>query len=99
MIVIFMIINANFLKLAIVQALLIENGKFLISGKKQGKDCTLVYSNDGSAPSGVGNFVVQSVTINGVQRALPTLRIFTELRESLAELEKFITKIISASTG
>ena len=32
----------------------------------------ITYSNDGSAQSGVGSYVVQSLTIDGVQRALPT---------------------------
>lgn len=32
----------------------------------------ITYSNDGSAQSGVGSYVVQSLTINGKQRALPT---------------------------
>ena len=32
----------------------------------------IVYSNDGSAQSGVGNYVVQSLTINKVKRSLPT---------------------------
>ena len=48
--------------------------------------------------SGVGNYVVQYVTINGNQ-TLPTMRIFTESRESLAELEKSTIKILSAVTG
>ena len=34
---------------------------------------TIVYSNDGSGMSGVGNYVVQSVTINGKQQTLPTM--------------------------
>ena len=63
------------------------------------KENTIVYSNDGSAQSGVGNYVVQSISINGVQRTLPTLGIFTESRESLAELEKTTFQILSASTG
>ena len=33
----------------------------------------VMYANDGSAMSGVGNYVIQSITIDGVQRALPTL--------------------------
>ena len=40
----------------------------------------VTYSNDGSAMSGVGNYVVQSFTINNAQRALPTFSIFTESR-------------------
>ena len=36
--------------------------------------------------SGVGNYVVQSVTINEKKRTLPTMSIFTKSSESLAEL-------------
>ena len=60
---------------------------------------TIVYSNDGSGMSCVGNYVVQYVTINGKQRSLPTMSIFTESRESLAELEKSTMKMLSAATG
>ena len=45
-----------------------------------GAKMIVTYSNDGSAMSGVGNYVVQSFTINNVQRALPTFSIFTESR-------------------
>ena len=62
-------------------------------------DSTIVYSNDGSALNGVGNFVVQSISIDGKQRALLTMGIFTESRESLAELQKTTLRILSASTG
>ena len=44
-------------------------------------DSTITYSHDGSAKSGVGSFVVQSITINGIQRALPTMGIHSETRE------------------
>ena len=37
--------------------------------------------------SGVGNFVVQSTKRNRKQRTLPTITIFTEFHESLAEFE------------
>ena len=47
------------------------------------ENSTIVYSNDGSGMSSVGNYVVQYVTINGTQRTLPTMSIFTESRESL----------------
>ena len=46
-------------------------------------EIVVTYSNDGSALSGVGNYIVQSFSINGKQRALPTLNIFTETRASL----------------
>ena len=38
-----------------------------------------VYANDGSSRSGVGSFVVKSLTINGVQRALPKFGILRSL--------------------
>ena len=41
------------------------------------ENSTIVYSNDGFGLSGVGNYVVQSVTTNGTQRTLPTMSIFT----------------------
>ena len=60
---------------------------------------TIVYFNDGSGMSVVCNFVVQSVTINGKQRTLLIMTIFTEFCESLAEFEKSKNKILSAATG
>ena len=57
-----------------------------------------VYANDGSSRSGVGSYVVQSLTINGEQCALSTFSIFTELRESLAELQATTLKILSAAS-
>ena len=60
---------------------------------------SITYSNDGSSMNGVGSFVVQSLTINGVQRTLPTLGIFTESRESLKDLEITTLKILPAATG
>ena len=59
----------------------------------------ITYSNDGSSLSGTGSFVVQSFTINGKKRALPTLGVFTESKESLAELEIATLRILSASVG
>ena len=56
----------------------------IMSGKKM----VITYSNDGSAMSGVGNYVVQSFTINNVQRALPTFTIFTETRVSQRESQR-----------
>ena len=58
-----------------------------------------MYSNDGSSKSGVGNFIVQSFIINGEQRALPTLPIFTESVQSLKELKKMILKTLSLTSG
>ena len=59
----------------------------------------ITYSNDGSSMSGVGSYVVQSLTINGVQRDLPTMAIFTESRQSIKDLEVTTLKILSAATG
>ena len=58
---------------------------------------TITYSNDGSSMSGVGSYVVQSLTLNGVQRCLPTFGIFTESHESLKDLEICTLRILSAS--
>ena len=62
-------------------------------------ETVVTYSNDGSALSGVGNYIVQSFSINGKQRALPTLNIFTETRASLKELQLMTYKILAASSG
>ena len=56
---------------------------------------SITFSNDGSSMSGVGTYVVQSLTINGVQCALATLPIFTESRESLKRLQITTLKILS----
>ena len=64
-------------------------------------DC-VVYSIDGSgAQSGVGNFVVKSLTINWIPRSLLTFRIFLETRElfnilSVASAHKYTTQEIAA---
>ena len=41
-------------------------------------DAAITYSNADSSMSGVGSYVVQPLTINGIKRSLPTLAIFTE---------------------
>ena len=66
---------------------------------KDEDEVVVTYSNDGSSMSGVGSYVVQSFIINKKQRALPTLSIFSESRESLAELEKVTLKMLLAATG
>lgn len=60
---------------------------------------SVTYSNDGSAMNKVGSYVVQSITVNGVQRALPALTITTESHETLKDLELTTLRILSASTG
>ena len=60
-----------------------------------GEGC-VVYSNDGSAQGGMGNYVVQSLSISGVQKNLLTFGIFTDKRETLADLVKCTIQILSA---
>ena len=62
-------------------------------------DTRVVYSNDGSLQSGVGNDVVQALTIDGMPRNLPNFGIFSETRESLSELVKCTLDILCASSG
>ena len=55
-----------------------------------------VYSNDGSSMNKVGSYVVQSFCINGKQRALPTLPVFSESKDTVKDTT---LKMMSASTG
>lgn len=55
-----------------------------------------VYAYNGSSRISVGSYVIQSLTINGIQHALPTFGIFKESRESLKEIEMATLKILSA---
>ena len=59
----------------------------------------VTYSNDGSAQSGVRNYVVKSFSINGKQRALPTRSIFTESETSLKEMQLMTFKMLAVSTS
>ena len=43
--------------------------------------------------------VIQSISIDGVQRLLPTLTILTKTRESLEELEVMTVKMLVAAVG
>ena len=63
------------------------------------EEACVVYSNDGSSLSGVGKFIVQSLTINGTPRSLPILGIFSESRESLSELVKCSLEMLAASSS
>ena len=58
---------------------------------------SIAYSNDGSSMSGLGSNAVQSLTLSGVQKCLPSFGIFTESCESLKDLEICTLKILSAS--
>ena len=62
-----------------------------------GEACA-VYFNDSSAQSGIENSVIQSLSINGVQRNLPNFGIFTEKRDTLADLVKCTIQILSTAS-
>ena len=62
-------------------------------------EATITYSHDGSAKSGVASFIVQSMTINGVQRALPTMGIHSESRENLKELQLLVYNTLSIASS
>ena len=53
---------------------------------QEGSVSCVVYSNDGSSQSITGNYVVQSLAFNGVQRSLPTFGIFSETKQTLQDL-------------
>ena len=59
----------------------------------------VTYLNDGFPQCGVGNYVVQSFSINGKQRPLPTMSIFTKSKTSLKEMQLMTFKMLAASTG
>ena len=61
-------------------------------------EIVVTYSNDGSAQTGVGNYIVQSFTVNG-KHALSTMTIFTESMSSLKELQLMAFKILAAASG
>ena len=63
------------------------------------ENSVLTYSNDSSSQSGVGNYIIQSFSIDGKQHVLPTLNIFTESRASLKELQLMTYKILAAVTA
>ena len=59
----------------------------------------VVYSNDRSSQSVRGSYVVQSPSVNKVQRSLSTSGIFRETRDSLKELTIATLDILAASCG
>ena len=59
----------------------------------------VVYANDGSAQSRVGNYVVQSMTLDGVQPPLPTISILTETHKILEELEVMTLRMLIAASS
>ena len=60
---------------------------------------SVTYANDGSALNRVGSYMVQSITVNGVQRRLPSMPITTESHETLKMLQLTTLNILSAATG
>ena len=70
----------------------------MMDEKSTGENC-VVLSSDGSSVSGVGAYVVQSLTVNGKPRNLPTLGVCTESRETLAELGRTVLDMMAASTN
>ena len=61
------------------------------------EDTVITYANGGSSKSRVVSFVVQSFMVNGKQRVLPVMSIFTESKESLKDLELTTLRILSAA--
>ena len=61
-------------------------------------DTVVVYSHDGSSMNKVGSYIVNSLTINGVRRALPVFGVFTESRNTLAALVTAVLDILSAAS-
>ena len=68
----------------------------IIEEVMKGGKC-VVYGNDGSAQSGIGNYVVQSITLDGVQLTIPTFSIFTKTHKSLEELELMTLRMLIAA--
>ena len=71
----------------------------IVEGIMQDSETCVAYSNDGSSQSITGNYVVQSLTVNDMQRSLPTFGIFTESKESLKDLTISTLDILSAAPG
>ena len=68
----------------------------IMDNSNVGENCVIL-SNDGSSASGVGAYVVQSLTVNGIPWNLPILGVCTESRETLAELGRCILDMLAAS--
>ncbi|XP_066926157.1 uncharacterized protein [Clytia hemisphaerica] len=79
---------------AMALGLLVED----IMEDKTNSTC-IVYSNDGSGMNQVGSYVVQSLSINGVRRSLPTFGVFSETKETLKDLQITTFDILSASSN
>lgn len=62
-------------------------------------ETVITYHDDGSKKKGVGSFMVQGVTIDGVFRAFPALPIASESCENLASLKSTVLKILEICSG
>lgn len=58
----------------------------------------VIYSNDGSSQNRIGRFVVQFFIVNGVQRALPTLSVCNEAKDTFKELMIVTIRMLSAAS-
>ena len=74
--------------------LLVED---VMKGNK--KETCVVYSFDGSAVNGVGNYVVQSFTVNEANRSLPAFGVFSESKETIKNLQITTFDILSAASN
>ena len=54
--------------------------------KNDSEKC-VTYLNDGSSMSNVGSYCVQSLTLNEIQRSLPTMGVFSESNKTVKEQE------------
>ena len=67
--------------------------------KNPNSETCVVYSYDGSGMNKVGSYVVQSLTMNGVRRSLPTFGVSTETRETPKDLQIATLDILSATSN
>ena len=63
------------------------------------EETVITYAHDGSKKSEVGSYIVQLFIINGKQRSLPVMPIFTESKASLQDLELTTLQILSAASA
>ena len=74
--------------------LLVED---VIKGNKT--ETCVVYSFNGPAMNGIGNYVVHSFIINGIHRSLSTFDVFSESKETLKDLQITTLDILSAESN
>ena len=67
--------------------------------KRNKTETCVVYSFDDPAMNGIGNYVVQSLTVNGVRWSSPILGVFSKSRETLQDLQITTLDILSAASN